>query len=52
MSVASALCEDICILRNGLVVEAGKMADVIASPKEGYTQALINAEFKTRGFRN
>lgn len=52
MSVASALCEEICILRNGLVIEAGKMVDVITSPKEGYTQALISAEFKTRGFRN
>ncbi|MCI4405877.1 MAG: ABC transporter ATP-binding protein [Sulfuricurvum sp.] len=52
MSVASELCEDICVLRNGSVVEEGLMADVIAHPKEEYTQALINAEFKTRGFRN
>ena len=52
MSVASALCEDICILRNGRKIEEGSMAEVIAHPKEEYTQALINAEFKTRGFRN
>lgn len=52
MGVASALCEDICILRDGRVIETGKMGDVIASPQEGYTKALINAEFKTRGFRN
>ncbi|MBV5322081.1 MAG: ABC transporter ATP-binding protein [Sulfuricurvum sp.] len=52
MSVASALCDDICILRNGSVIEEGVMADVIAHPQEEYTQALINAEFKTRGFRN
>lgn len=52
MGVASALCEDICVLRNGEVVEAGKMDDVIASPQKEYTKALINAEFKTRGFRN
>lgn len=52
MSVASALCDDICILRNGSVIEEGVMANVISHPQEEYTQALINAEFKTRGFRN
>lgn len=52
MSVASALCEDICILHGGRVIEAGETTDVIAHPKEGYTRALIDAEFKTRGFRN
>ncbi|HEX5329181.1 ATP-binding cassette domain-containing protein [Sulfuricurvum sp.] len=52
MSVASVLCEDICIVRNGSVIEEGIMGDVIAHPQEEYTQALINAEFKTRGFRN
>ena len=52
MGVASAMCEDICILREGRVIEAGKTTDVIAHPHEGYTKALIEAEFKTRGFRN
>ncbi len=51
MGVAAKLCEEICILREGRVVERGKMEEVIASPKEGYTRALIDAEFKTRGFR-
>ena len=52
MGVASALCEDICILREGRVIEEGIMANVLTHPQEGYTQALIDAEFKTRGFRN
>jgi ABC-type glutathione transport system ATPase component len=52
MGVASALCEDICILREGRVIEEGRMDDVLTHPQEGYTQALIDAEFKTRGFRN
>ena len=52
MGVASALCEDICILREGHVIEEGIMANVLTHPQEGYTQALIDAEFKTRGFRN
>jgi ABC-type glutathione transport system ATPase component len=51
MGVASALCEDICVLRGGRIVETGKMEEIIAHPQEKYTQALIEAEFKTRGFR-
>jgi peptide/nickel transport system ATP-binding protein len=51
MGVASALCEDICVLREGCVVETGSIVDVIRSPKAPYTQELIDSEFKTRGFR-
>lgn len=51
MSVASALCEDICVIKEGRVIEKGAIAEVTHFPKEPYTQALINAEFKTRGFR-
>lgn len=52
MGVASALCDDICVLRNGRVIEQGNIAEIVRNPKERYTQALIDAEFKTRGFRN
>ncbi|MDD5716558.1 MAG: ATP-binding cassette domain-containing protein [Sulfuricurvum sp.] len=52
MGVASALCEDICVLRNGRVIERGEIEKVVREPKEGYTRALIDAEFKTRGFRH
>lgn len=52
MGVASTLCEDICILREGRVIEQGKVCDVIREPKNVYTKALIEAEFKTRGFRS
>lgn len=51
MSVASALCEEICVIRKGIAVETGEMKDVVSDPKEAYTKALIDAEFKTRGFR-
>jgi peptide/nickel transport system ATP-binding protein len=51
MSVASALCEDICVIKEGRMIEKGVIAEVIDAPKEPYTQALIDAEFKTRGFR-
>lgn len=52
MGVASVLCDDICVLKEGLVIERGRLAEVIRSPKESYTKALIEAEFKTRGFRD
>lgn len=52
MGVASALCDDICVLKMGSIIERGKLEDVIRSPKESYTKALIEAEFKTRGFRD
>ncbi|MDD2780569.1 ATP-binding cassette domain-containing protein [Sulfuricurvum sp.] len=52
MGVASALCEDICVLREGRVIEQGLIDMVTHEPKEPYTQSLIEAEFKTRGFRN
>lgn len=52
MGVASALCEDICVLREGRVIEQGAIDEVTREPKESYTQALIDAEFKTREFRN
>lgn len=51
MGVASALCEDICVLRDGRVIEQGKIDEITREPKEKYTQALIDAEFKTREYR-
>lgn len=51
MAVASALCEEICVIRQGRIVESGPMERVISDPQENYTRALIDAEFKNRGFR-
>ncbi|MGZ8547623.1 MAG: ATP-binding cassette domain-containing protein [Sulfuricurvum sp.] len=51
MSVASDVCEDICVLKEGCIVEEGKMANVLANPKHDYTRQLIDADFKTRKFR-
>lgn len=51
MSVASDLCEDICVLKEGRIVEEGKMADVLADPQHDYTCQLIEADFKIRKFR-
>ncbi len=48
---AKSLCEDICVIKDGLVVERGKMSEVISSPKDSYTQTLIEANFANRNFR-
>lgn len=51
MSVACELCEDICVLKEGMIVEEGKMVDIFAHPQHPYTSALIEADFSRREFR-
>ena len=51
MNSASYLCEDICVIANGKVVESGIMRDVLLHPKEDYTRTLIEANFANREFR-
>jgi peptide/nickel transport system ATP-binding protein len=51
MNAAEALCDDICILKAGSVVESGVMKEVIASPATRYTKMLIEANFSHRKFR-
>lgn len=48
---AKNLCEDICIINKGKVVESAKMSEVMESPKEPYTKRLIEANFANRKFR-
>ncbi|MFT5661329.1 MAG: ABC-type glutathione transport system ATPase component [Sulfurimonas sp.] len=51
MNSAKALCEDICVIKDGLVVENGKMLDILQNPQENYTKTLIEANFANREFR-
>jgi peptide/nickel transport system ATP-binding protein len=46
-----SLCEEIVVLKEGAVVEAGMLEDVIKNPKESYTKALIESNFKNREWR-
>lgn len=48
---AKNLCEEICVIKNGYVVENGKMSQLLAHPKEQYTKTLIDANFSNRKFR-
>lgn len=51
MRVASALCEEICVINKGQIVETGKTSEIISEPKEQYTRSLIDADFGNREFR-
>jgi len=51
MNAASYLCEDICVIRDGKVVESGIMTDVLNTPQREYTKTLIEANFANRKFR-
>ena len=51
MNSAKSLCEDICVIRYGKIVEHGTMDNVLNNPKEEYTKTLIDANFANREFR-
>jgi len=51
MNSAKSLCEDICVIRDGKVVENGNMKKILENPKEIYTKTLIEANFANREFR-
>ncbi len=51
MNSAKEICEDICVIKDGKIVEFGKMEDVLNSPQQQYTKTLIDANFANRKFR-
>ncbi len=51
ISSASQLCDSICVIREGLVQEQGKMDAIIQNPQHDYTKQLIEASFSQRAFR-
>lgn len=48
---AKSLCEEICVIKNGKVVEFGTMTQIIEKPQDLYTKTLIEANFANREFR-
>jgi len=51
MNSAKSLCKDICVIKDGILVEDGKMLDILQNPKEKYTRELIEANFANREYR-
>ncbi len=48
---AKELCDDVAIIKNGKIIESGKMHVVMQNPKQEYTKILIEANFANRKFR-
>ncbi|WP_237154377.1 ABC transporter ATP-binding protein [Oryzibacter oryziterrae] len=46
LKVVKALANDLMVMKNGKVVEAGPAAEVFANPREAYTRALLAAAFR------
>jgi peptide/nickel transport system ATP-binding protein len=51
MVSAKSLCDDICVIKSGKVIESGKMGEVLKNPNAEYTKTLIDANFANRKFR-
>ncbi len=51
VEITQLLCEDIAILKEGVIIERGKIYDVLENPQNAYSKALITSNFKNRGFR-
>jgi peptide/nickel transport system ATP-binding protein len=45
------LCEDIAVIKEGKIIESGKIDDILSNPKNEYTKKLIESNFKNREFR-
>ena len=51
IQLASRLCEDMLVIKEGRAVEKGRSGKIIKSPKERYTIELMEASFARREFR-
>ncbi len=51
VEITRMLCEDIAILKDGIIIERGKISDILENPQHDYSKALIRSNFKNRGFR-
>ena len=52
VEVTKELCQDIAILKDGIIIEHGKVAEVLNNPQNSYTKQLIESNFKNRGKRS
>ncbi|TGV47395.1 microcin ABC transporter ATP-binding protein, partial [Mesorhizobium sp. M2D.F.Ca.ET.160.01.1.1] len=46
LKVIRALANDVIVMRNGQIVEAGHSEQIFGNPQTDYTRALISAAFK------
>ncbi|WP_100933929.1 ABC transporter ATP-binding protein [Candidatus Chlamydia corallus] len=46
LSLVKELCDDICIIKDGKLIETGTVEEIFLSPKHPYTRELLNAVSK------
>ncbi|MBI1777102.1 MAG: ABC transporter ATP-binding protein [Proteobacteria bacterium] len=46
LGLVAQLCEDLCVMYGGTVVETGPVSEVLANPRHPYTAALIACEIE------
>lgn len=51
MGAAKNLCQEICVIKDGKIIEHGMMQDVLQNPHANYTKVLIESNFSNRIFR-
>jgi oligopeptide/dipeptide ABC transporter ATP-binding protein len=44
LGLVAELCDDLCVMYGGVIVETGPVAEVLARPKHPYTRALLDCE--------
>ncbi|HCI5738526.1 TPA: ABC transporter ATP-binding protein [Klebsiella variicola] len=49
LSVVSQLCDNIYVMKDGLMVESGNTEDVLNNPRHAYTRKLINSQLLLEG---
>ena len=46
LGLVAQLCDDLCVMYGGTVVETGPVAEVLARPRHPYTRALLECEIE------
>jgi len=46
LGLVAGLCDDLCVMYGGTVVETGPVAEVLAAPRHPYTRALLACEIE------
>jgi ABC-type dipeptide/oligopeptide/nickel transport system ATPase component len=51
VALAKGFCEEMAILKEGLIIEQGGTKEILEHPKDAYAKVLIESNFSDRGFR-
>jgi oligopeptide/dipeptide ABC transporter ATP-binding protein len=46
LGLVAELCDDLCVMYGGVIVETGPVDDVLSRPKHPYTRALLDCEIE------